>query len=571
MVSIFRQGGVKNLLLIALWVLGGVPVGADEFEVGSVIHPVVAKLEPPEMIEGFGEGQMAITTSSDQAARHFAQGLTLLNASWDFEAYRHFCEAVKLDPDCLMAYWGIGFCLAGNQHEFFAERKGAIDRMLDLLEAEKESGQDRWNAMETGFVKAAGLLLTDGGRAAGETFKAVAEKFPANQQARMFSLLFLQDGYDSTGRPGPGQERANEGLRQLLAENPDDLSVMSVWVNSQADAPGQVPRLREEVLPVARRLVERYPDYPPFHLMRAHAEARCGNAREGLAAATRARGLYEDYLEKEKVTIYDCGGLVRARLYQGFFNEALGDRAQALAVADDLAAMKVNEDRLFSEGAILLMWEGRTLAVRLVMNSSTKEGLVAGRANLQKLPEEAWFQEKSFAIYYRDCLGFYLAVRLAIADGELAVGKRLFDQFLLRVRAFEQNGGLAAETAFAASWRRAMVTLSAMVPEARGLLAGMEKGATRLTAANWFQSARDRQGRPGNLMPPSIPYPMEWRLGNHALRQEDDEKAVKWYREGLALRPNQLDLLRGLQRALQKLGENEKANEVAETIKAISK
>jgi hypothetical protein len=45
----------------------------------------------------------------------------------------------------------------------------------------------------------------------------------------------------------------------------------------------------------------------------------------------------------------------------------------------------------------------------------------------------------------------------------------------------------------------------------------MEVGATRTTAINWYQSAVDRQIRAENLLPPSLPYPLEIRLGKFYL------------------------------------------------------
>ncbi|MGB0643253.1 MAG: hypothetical protein ACPGQF_00835, partial [Akkermansiaceae bacterium] len=119
----------KTLLLIFHFVLSG-ELAADDFKVEDVIHPVVIKLGKPKVIVALGEGHMAISSSSEIAASHVAQGLGRMNASWDFEAYRHFCEAARVDPECLMAYWGIAMSLAGSQHEFFSERRAAVDRML---------------------------------------------------------------------------------------------------------------------------------------------------------------------------------------------------------------------------------------------------------------------------------------------------------------------------------------------------------------------------------------------------------------------------------------------------------
>ena len=109
----------------------------EDFEVESVVHPVVAKLAPPKLVGGLSDTAFAVSTISPKASKHVQLGMAYLNAPWDFEAYRHFCAAAQADPGCLMAYWGITMSLAGRNHEFYRQRKAAIERMVILLEANK--------------------------------------------------------------------------------------------------------------------------------------------------------------------------------------------------------------------------------------------------------------------------------------------------------------------------------------------------------------------------------------------------------------------------------------------------
>ena len=550
--------------------MGLLPAWGEKFEVGKVIHPVVAELPAPQLSEGFGKGQMAITTRSDEAARHFALGVTKLNTMWDFEAYRHFCEAVKLDPECLMGYWGISMSLAGVNHEFFEERKAAIDRMLDLLEAEKEAGTDRWNVMETGFVQATGYLLTDGPRVAGQTFEALARKYPANLQARLLALVMKRDGFDRRGKPRLGQRRAERGLEEMLEAHPENLSIMTSWINLRCQSPGGAAELRDEVLPVARKLAERKPDYPPFQLILAQVELRCGNFVEGLKAATQAKELFEGYMEKEGVTVYDCGGWVKSQLFRAELFRLRGERAKALEIARELSARKVEEERVFSQGAVLLMWEGRTLGARLMIAGSKPADFIEGQDIMKLQGDEAWFKEKSFALYYRDCLAFYLAVRGAIADGKVPVAKEFYDQFLLRVQGFEKTRPLASKTSSYSQWIRAASTVAMLLPELRGVFAETEEGATRMTAATWYRSARDRQLSPSTGLPPTVPYPMEWRLGNHYAGGENYVEAASWYLKALDMRPNHPAILGGLEKVADKLGKTEEAAALRKQIEKVT-
>ena len=560
----------RTLLLIFHFVLWG-ELGADDFRVEDVINPVVLKLGKPKVIAALGEGHMAISSSSEIAASHVAQGLGRMNASWDFEAYRHFCEAVKADPDCLMAYWGIAMSLAGSQHEFFSERKVAVDRMLDLLESEIAAKKIRWSDLEKRYAQAAGYLLTSGVRSAGLAFNSLSEKYPGDIQARLFSLFLQRDGFDTGGKPLIGQKKANEGIKKILEQYPEHLSVMAFWVSSQAETPWNVLMLREEVLPVARKLVKRLPEYPPYHLMLAHVEARCGNAALAIQAANDAVNFYQTYMDEEKVGLYDCDGWIRAKVYLAALYEMKGEKIEAEQVGKELAQIKVNEERLFSRGAGLLLWEGRNVGARIMMGRSDIASFKKGQKILETLPEEQWFKDKSFALPYRNCIAIYLAVRMAIADKDIKSSKALFDQFLLRVDALGKTQKLASKTSSYSDWARAMNTLLMMVPELRGLIAQNEVGAIRLAAATWFRSASDRQGSPSNLLPPSVDYPMMWRLGVFYLQEGKLEKAEDAFREGLALRPNHLATLEGFHRVLKKMEKTQAAKLLEGRIKAVKR
>jgi tetratricopeptide (TPR) repeat protein len=116
-----------------------------------------------------------------------------------------------------------------------------------------------------------------------------------------------------------------------------------------------------------------------------------------------------------------------------------------------------------------------------------------------------------------------------------------------------------------------MNTLLMMVPELRGLIAQNEDGAIRLSAATWFRSASDRQGSPSNLLPPSVGYPMKWRLGLFYLQEGKLERAEDAFREGLALHPNNLATLEGFHQVLKKMKKTAAAKLLEGRIKAVKR
>lgn len=544
---------------------------SGEFKVQSVIHSVVQKLEKPRFAPDFVPMPLAISTQSEVASNHVLAGITYLNSAWDFEAYRHFCAAVEADPDCLMAYWGVAMSLGGLNHEFYEPRKAAVDRMLDLLE--QGVGVD-W---EKGFGQAAGRLYANGAEASALVYKNVAEKFPNNLQAQLFSFVLIRDGYSSSGQPNVGQRKAMAGLEKLVKANPENIAVISTWVMAHGDAPLKSSEMREEVLPFVRKLVRLHPDYAPFQLIATHVESRCGNASLAINHARRAIDLFEAYCEQQKVSIYDCPGLIQSRVFLATLLAGKDHFEEAYEIADALAQAPIDGNRVFSKGASLMLWEGRSLGPRLALMRGTMEDLERGLDLLKFFPDEEWFdskeveKKKSLAISYRNALAYCIGVRKALLKNDESAIRGLYANLSERVKQIDLEAPLARKTSSYSEYLRARSTARVFAIELRGLIDLRKKGAMKLGAFNWFSSASDLQSRPLNLLPMAIPYPMENRIGEFYLATDKPEKAAMAYRQGLERMPNHLGSLRGYRSALLKMGENDAAEKIAERIELVKK
>ena len=82
-------------LFLCLCVCTSVGIAADE-----------AKVRVP-LFEGLGSHTRTVTTSNPDAQKYFNQGLAFLYAFNHDEAMRAFRQAIELDPECAMAYWGL--------------------------------------------------------------------------------------------------------------------------------------------------------------------------------------------------------------------------------------------------------------------------------------------------------------------------------------------------------------------------------------------------------------------------------------------------------------------------------
>ena len=78
------------------------------------------------LMEHTGDVHFEVTTKSEEAQKFFNQGIGQLHGFWYFEAERSFRQALLLDKDCVMAYWGMAMSNLGNEKR----AKGFIDKAV---------------------------------------------------------------------------------------------------------------------------------------------------------------------------------------------------------------------------------------------------------------------------------------------------------------------------------------------------------------------------------------------------------------------------------------------------------
>ena len=359
---------------------------AKEFSIDSVIHLSVANLKPPQWYPEIVSFDPAVSANSELVQKHVSQGMALIHGGWDFEAYRHFVEAVKKDPDCLMAYWGISLALANPNVEVKDCRLAAVNRMIQLVVEGKGTTSER------GQAEALAYIFSEKPERAPEIFQVVAEKYPNNLQLQLMSSFLKRDGYDEILGPGPGQRAALEEVEEILMNNTDSQMALSFWVALQAEHPDATGKLRKTVLPRVRKLAAFAPNFPPYHELLGHFEKRAGNLLLAKKEFATAIDLYEQKLAEDDLNFYDCPNLIRAHLSHSSVLLALGDFDGAFAISEKLAKLPVTPERIYSPGATLVLWEGKTLGARICLARGRKEDFQKG---LEALPDKAEGQKLS--------------------------------------------------------------------------------------------------------------------------------------------------------------------------------
>jgi len=560
---------MRFVCLFAVFCMGVIaaeePEGLAPFKVDSVIDASIANLKPPRWYPEVVSWKPAIMASSEQVQKHVRQGLALIHAGWDFEAYRHFVEAVKEDPNCLMAYWGISLALANPNSEITEERFAAIERMLDLVK------NGAGNQVERGQAEALAYLFSEQPERAPEVFDAIAYEFPNNLQVALMAAFMKRDGYDSLLGAGPGQKQALREVRDIFAKNPDSQMALSFWIALHAEHPDGLAVLRKEVLPRVRNLVKFAPDFPPYRELLGHFEWRSGNLLLAKGEFEKAIELYRVYLKEEGLGYEDCQSLIRAQIYLATVHKSLGDMEGALAIARELQTLDLNEERLTSPGTTLLLWEGKTLGARLFLARGNKGDFEAG---LKELPRQAVGEAialKTPAVMAWECWRQALSARDAIEKKKYKEVPGYLDGLVASDNLLESAGKVVRAGSGRQEWVRTRQALKVEWMLGKAVYTGQgADAAERGRASFWIQSAVDEREPAKGISPPIfLSSPWEYYARFYA-QEGQQENAQEAYTALMKECLNDVQVLEDYAGWLESQKNQEKAKSIRDHIKVVT-
>lgn len=551
----------------------------DAFKLESVVNPRIAKMAVPVVRPEMIGVKMTVSSPSAKAREHVRQGFALIHAQWDFEAYRHFCAALTEDPDCLLGYCGVALALVKPFGEYVSYRNAAVTRMVDLIEADenavKAGKPGRFPKLEKQFAYAVASLVTSSPERAGAMMNSIAASYPNLLQAKLLGAFLTRGAYDMAGNASSQRKQAVETIGGLLEKHPDNPMVLGFWLSLHAEAPADIVPVRKEVLPHARRLVQICPDVPSWQHALGHFEWRAGNYLLAQRAFAKAADLYGQWMQRELVSLNDCEGYVRAKCYLANTLYQRGDFLGAMKVAKELRALKPDPERPASEGNQILLWRAYSLPARLYIAHAAKGDF--DRA-LKTLPDGEELKEflnhpdfPTLAGSFSDSLRAYIGCRKALEKNDLAAAKKIHEKiyqlFVAKIAGVLDGARRSPDFGH---YYRAAAALAVYDMELYGLRGMREKEVMKVTTANHFRSARDKQITPSMMMPPLVITHMENRLGEYYLRIGENKEAYGAYQDALNMYPNNMDSLRGIRKCYLAMGQKEDAEQVRKHIELIS-
>ncbi len=524
-------GAVKTKIVDSKAVVEGVEA--------AIPDPVKA-LGEPAMLQ-FPDGiRMAVTASTEKAQAHANQGMNHLHGGWEFEASRHFAAAMREDPDCLLAHWGMVMSLLSPSPETGPARNVATDRLLDLVDAGK--GSD----LERGYVYGLIKYIEEGPAGAATAFRKVAAQFPDDMQAGIFAALFSRSGYDDFGTATPDQEEAEKSLLAMIAKHPQSSLPLNALLSIRAEAPDLEPSVD-----LARKLCQMVPDYAPYFHLLGHYEWRSGQHGKAASAFGRAASYFENWMKDQKATVADCPDWVKAECYRIVSLVSKGDFETAYAAARQVAGTPVPKDRGASPGARLLMWDAKTLPARVLLHRGLRGNADEGLHSLPKPADIKNTHQTSLAYWWIDGLRLALEARRLIDAKEMATAKDVVAALTHHGEAMSKTQSAATASGERSAWNRSFRAMEVLASDLRGRLALAGPADLRGPAYNWFASAADRQHPAPMMFPPMILTPMAIRLGDYYLAVRQPKEAIENYQRALTTFPNDMNALLGLKTAFE--------------------
>ena len=254
------------------------------------------------IFDGLGRHHHPISTTSKQAQRYFDQGLTLSYAFNHKEAIRSFRGALKHDPDCAMAYWGIAYASGPHVNRPMDQEDNdrawaALQRALALKSKATAKEQAYIEAMaqryQAGFAEDRSTL----DKAYAAAMREVTRQFPDDLDAHtIFSEALMNtmpwDYWLKDRSPKPETEEAFAALRLVINRNPNHPGANHFFIH--AVEAGPQPELG---LPAADRLGGFAPQAGHLVHMPAHIYMRVGQYREAELANRSAVKADRSYIQ----------------------------------------------------------------------------------------------------------------------------------------------------------------------------------------------------------------------------------------------------------------------------------
>ncbi len=276
-------------------------------------------------------GTVHFVTSCNAAAQaDFDRAMLYQHSFWYRASQKSFESALKKDPQCAIAYWGIALSLLSNPHgpipkENLAPGLAAIEKGR-AVGAKSQREKDYIEALSAMYVDYDKLDHGARVRLYVKAMQQLAQRYPDDDEAQIYYALALNVGASPADKTYADQLKGAAILEKIAARQPHHPGVWHYLIHLY-----DYPPIAEHGINAAREYAKVAPDAPHALHMPSHIFTRVGYWSDSITSnAASAKAAKEDREPADQLHAMDY--LVYAYLQ-------LGQDRKAKAVIDEMLAV----------------------------------------------------------------------------------------------------------------------------------------------------------------------------------------------------------------------------------------
>jgi tetratricopeptide (TPR) repeat protein len=522
-----------RLLILAL--LPAVSFAAATCHKGHIARGYkMTEMAAPPRITGIGDSHLEITTKSAKAQAYFDQGFNLLHCFWDFEAYRAFKEAVRLDPNAAMAYWGIAEAVT-NYPAMEDIKKAALEKAQALIE--KASDHEQY------YIRAQQLQQDEdsGAKDYRGEMEALIDRYPDDIDAKLILAIHLDYGYaKKDGRPEDEAIYARMLVQDVLSGHPNSAAAHHYRIHIL-----EASHHPQDALADADALARLAPASGHMVHMPGHIYYRLGDYDRARQSFLDSMKVDSDYMQREKVSTLDDWNYPHNLSYLIASDAESGRFKEALEMAARLDKLPANP--FLAVGSPFHAITVGAATARLNIRYGNWQAVLDRPIDLGFAPEEAG----PAAVAYRDGILAYARGMLALSRKDLDSASRESDALDAISWRLHAEGGLEHDPEH-------LLNLLEMISlDLRGSLKSAQGKSEEAIAL--FEKAVDKEKDVGYGEPPQYGRPELESLGFAYLMAGKWVEARKAFQDEMITRPASGHALYGIAQSYEMAGDKVRA------------
>ena len=447
----------------------------------------------------------------------------MLHSFWYTAGEKSFRAALATDPACAIAEWGIASLMMNNalsgagSNPVEAKKGQAALAHARSVGASTQRERDYIEAVGAYYKDFATRPERDRQATRASAYEALAAKYPDDDEARIFSALYIAGTQSQSDQTYAAYARATGILEPLFRKYPDHPGIAHYMIHAY-----DAPPLAATGLAAARAYSAIAPDAPHAQHMPSHIFTRVGAWAESVASNERA---------------------FTSALAGGEFSES--QHAADYLVYADLQLARDGSAAAATRAAMAVTVPAPVPAATFYARAAIPARLLLERGDWQgaaNLPDVAAGQP-----YGADALTLFARAIGAARSGDADAASRDAD----RLRAAQKALAVAGNTYWASEVEIQAIAATAWAAYARGdkdaALAGMRDAADR----------EDRQEK--HIVTPGRILPARELLGDMLMDAGQPAAALVAYEASLLREPNRFRGLYGAARAAEGTGDRAKA------------